>query len=57
MYSKPDDTYDQNEEGDEVVGRKSPKIGKLKKDRFKPLQKVYNPVSCSQICGILSNPQ
>jgi len=35
MYSKPDDTYDQNEEGDEVVGRKSPKIGKLKKDRCK----------------------
>ena len=34
--------------------KKNVKVGKLKKQRFKPLQKVYDPVSSHQICGILS---
>lgn len=28
--------------------------GNLKKERFKPMHKVYDPINSEQICGILS---
>lgn len=34
--------------------KKMPSSGNLKKDRFKPIHKAYDPVKSEQICGILS---
>jgi hypothetical protein len=55
MYAKQEEGFPLEDlEEEEEMDRRQPKGGKLKKERFKPLQKVYNPVNSNQICGILS---
>jgi hypothetical protein len=46
---------EQSQEIKKETEKKSIPIGNLKKERFKPMQKFYNPVKSEQIKGILSD--
>ena len=55
MYNKAQEANNVTEEGFQTVERKASKTGKLMKNRFKNMQKGYNPVNAKMIGGILSD--